>query len=203
MLSNIAVKQLFQQAMTARRLAPNAKPPLKPDHPNQRRTVPRVAIDTLCGRKLIIILCCRFPRAMLYAKAETREQISTGSPRRYQTRVLGSVWQRGGTQTSSIIQNPILKRSPINIPNPTCNRTIYQRRLKKHKNHHRHQPPPLRHRFSHNRCCRSTELHLGNTIQQLRHQRTPGLGSPSVFVRPKCARLPMKPEVLVEEKARE
>ena len=47
MAANIAVKLLFQQAMVARRLAPNAEPPLKPSHPNQRKTVPRVIRDTL------------------------------------------------------------------------------------------------------------------------------------------------------------
>lgn len=44
---NIAVKLLFQQAMTARRLAPKADPPLKPNHPNHRKTVPRTIKETL------------------------------------------------------------------------------------------------------------------------------------------------------------
>jgi hypothetical protein len=44
---NIAVRQEFQQAMTARRLAPNADPPLNPNHPNHSRMVPRVIKETL------------------------------------------------------------------------------------------------------------------------------------------------------------
>lgn len=47
MAANMAVKQEFQQAMVARRLAPKAEPPLKPSHPNQRRMVPRVIRETL------------------------------------------------------------------------------------------------------------------------------------------------------------
>jgi len=53
--ANMAVRLLFQQAMTARRLAPKAEPPLKPNQPNHRKTVPKVIKDTLCGRKLSII----------------------------------------------------------------------------------------------------------------------------------------------------
>ncbi|KAH0194437.1 ammonium transporter, partial [Aureobasidium melanogenum] len=52
----------FQQAMVARRLAPKAEPPLKPSQPNQRKTVPRVMRETLCGRKLSIIFSWRLPR---------------------------------------------------------------------------------------------------------------------------------------------
>ena len=44
---NIAAKLLFQQAITARRLAPKADPPLNPNHPNQRRVVPSVMRETL------------------------------------------------------------------------------------------------------------------------------------------------------------
>jgi hypothetical protein len=47
MAANMAVKLLFQQAMTARRLAPKAEPPLKPSQPNHRNTVPRVIKETL------------------------------------------------------------------------------------------------------------------------------------------------------------
>ena len=50
-----AVRLEFQHAMTARKLAPNAEPPLKPSQPNQRKTVPRVMRETLWGRKLSII----------------------------------------------------------------------------------------------------------------------------------------------------
>ena len=53
--ANMAAKQEFQQAITARRLAPKAEPPLNPNHPNQRRIVPRVMRETLCGRKFNII----------------------------------------------------------------------------------------------------------------------------------------------------
>ncbi len=42
-----AVRLVFQQAMTARRLAPKAEPPLNPSHPNHRKTVPRVMRETL------------------------------------------------------------------------------------------------------------------------------------------------------------
>ena len=61
----MAVKQLFQQAITALRLAPNAEPPLKPSQPNQRMMVPSVTRKILWGRKLIIIFCCRLPKTML------------------------------------------------------------------------------------------------------------------------------------------
>lgn len=47
MAANMAVRQEFQQAMTARRLAPKAEPPLKPSHPNHRKTVPRVMREML------------------------------------------------------------------------------------------------------------------------------------------------------------
>ena len=47
MAANMAVRLLFQQAMTARRLAPKAEPPLKPSQPNHRKTVPRVMSETL------------------------------------------------------------------------------------------------------------------------------------------------------------
>ena len=42
----------FQMARTARRLAPNAEPPLKPSQPSQRMKVPMPTSETLCGRKL-------------------------------------------------------------------------------------------------------------------------------------------------------
>lgn len=45
--ANIAVKLEFQQATVARRLAPKADPPLNPNHPNHRRTVPSVMRETL------------------------------------------------------------------------------------------------------------------------------------------------------------
>lgn len=61
MAANMAVKQVFQQAMAARRLAPKAEPPLKPSHPNQRRIVPRVMSEMLWGRKLSIIFSLRRP----------------------------------------------------------------------------------------------------------------------------------------------
>lgn len=51
----------FQQAMTARRFAPKAEPPLKPNHPNHSRLVPRRMKLTLCGRKLSIIFSCLRP----------------------------------------------------------------------------------------------------------------------------------------------
>lgn len=63
--ATIAVKQLFQHAITALKLAPNALPPLNPSHPNHSSTVPNVMRDTLCGRKLSIIFSWRLPRTML------------------------------------------------------------------------------------------------------------------------------------------
>lgn len=42
-----AVKFEFQHATTALKFAPKAEPPLKPSHPNHRRTVPRVISETL------------------------------------------------------------------------------------------------------------------------------------------------------------
>jgi hypothetical protein len=42
MAANIAVKHVFQQAITALRFAPKADPPLKPNQPNQRMIVPSV-----------------------------------------------------------------------------------------------------------------------------------------------------------------
>jgi len=64
MAANMAVRLLFQQAMTARRLAPKADPPLNPSHPNHRKTVPRVIKETLWGRKLSIIFSWRRPSTM-------------------------------------------------------------------------------------------------------------------------------------------
>jgi hypothetical protein len=61
MAAMVAVRLEFQQAMTARRLAPNDEPPLKPSHPNHSSTVPRRMKETLCGRKFSIIFSCRFP----------------------------------------------------------------------------------------------------------------------------------------------
>lgn len=61
MAANMAVRHEFQQAMTARRLAPKAEPPLKPSQPNHRNMVPRVISEMLCGRKFIIILSLRRP----------------------------------------------------------------------------------------------------------------------------------------------
>ena len=45
--ANMAVRQEFQQAITARRLAPKEEPPLKPSQPNQRNMVPRVMREML------------------------------------------------------------------------------------------------------------------------------------------------------------
>ena len=70
----------FQQAITALRFAPKAEPPLNPSHPNQRRMVPRVMSETLCGRKLSNIFSWRLPRTKEYARAPTPEAISTGPP---------------------------------------------------------------------------------------------------------------------------
>lgn len=78
--ANMAVRFEFQQAMTARKLAPNEDPPLKPSHPNQSSVVPSTINETLCGRKLIIIFSWRLPRTNEYAKAEKPEPISTGPP---------------------------------------------------------------------------------------------------------------------------
>lgn len=47
MAAKAAVKFVFQQAMAARRFAPNDEPPLKPSQPNQRKTVPRRIRETL------------------------------------------------------------------------------------------------------------------------------------------------------------
>src|SRR5215469_1011520 len=77
---NIAARLEFQQAMTARRLAPNAEPPLKPSQPNHNRTVPSVMSETLCGRKFNIILSCRRPSTHEYASADMPDPISTGPP---------------------------------------------------------------------------------------------------------------------------
>lgn len=55
MAANMAARHEFQHAMAARRFAPKAEPPLKPSHPNHRRTVPSVTRETLWGRKLSII----------------------------------------------------------------------------------------------------------------------------------------------------
>ena len=63
--ATIAVKHEFQHAITALKFAPNALPPLNPNHPNHSRTVPSVIKETLCGRKLSIIFSWRFPRTML------------------------------------------------------------------------------------------------------------------------------------------
>lgn len=47
-----AASMEFQTAMTARRFAPKADPPLKPSHPAQRRKVPRLTRETLRGANL-------------------------------------------------------------------------------------------------------------------------------------------------------
>ena len=47
MAAKIAVRQEFQQAITALKLAPKDEPPLKPNHPNHRKTVPRVISEML------------------------------------------------------------------------------------------------------------------------------------------------------------
>ena len=76
----MAVRLLFQQATTARRLAPSADPPLNPSQPNHRRMVPRVIKDTLWGLKLRSIFSWRLPRTKEYARAPTPDAISTGPP---------------------------------------------------------------------------------------------------------------------------
>ena len=78
--ANIEVRLEFQQAIVARKLAPKADPPLKPSHPNQRKTVPSVIRETLCGRKFNIIFSWRLPRIIEYARADNPEPISTGPP---------------------------------------------------------------------------------------------------------------------------
>ena len=62
--ANMAVRLVFQHACTALRFAPKALPPLKPSHPNHRKTVPRTMREALCGRKFAIIFSCRRPRTM-------------------------------------------------------------------------------------------------------------------------------------------
>ncbi len=52
----------FQMAMIARKFAPKAEPPLKPNHPNHRMNVPRPTSDTLWGRKLRSSRSLRRPR---------------------------------------------------------------------------------------------------------------------------------------------
>merc|ERR1719230_693461 len=69
MAANMAVKFEFQQAITARRLAPNEEPPLNPNHPNHSKIVPRVIRETLCGRKFNIIFSCLLPSTHEYASA--------------------------------------------------------------------------------------------------------------------------------------
>ena len=78
--ANMAVRLEFQHAMTARRLAPKAEPPLKPNHPNHRKTVPRVMSETLCGRKLRSSFSPLRPRTQEYARPATPLPISTGPP---------------------------------------------------------------------------------------------------------------------------
>lgn len=78
--ANMAHKFVFQQAITARRLAPKALPPLNPSHPNQRNIVPRTIKETLWGRKLTIIFSCLLPRTKEYARPDIPEPISTGPP---------------------------------------------------------------------------------------------------------------------------
>ena len=77
---NVAVRFEFQHAMTARKLAPNDDPPLKPNQPNHRKTVPSKMNETLCGRKFNIIFSCRLPSTIEYARADMPEPISTGPP---------------------------------------------------------------------------------------------------------------------------
>ena len=45
--ANIAVKLVFQHACTALRLAPKDEPPLNPNQPNHRKTVPKTIRETL------------------------------------------------------------------------------------------------------------------------------------------------------------
>lgn len=80
MAAKAAVMLVFQQAMTARRLAPYDEPPLKPSQPNHRNTVPSRISETLCGRKLSIMRSLRRPSTIEYASPDSPDPISTGPP---------------------------------------------------------------------------------------------------------------------------
>jgi hypothetical protein len=70
----------FHTAITARRLAPSALPPLNPSQPNQRMNVPRTIRDTLWGLKFMNSLSLRRPSTQEYARPPTPLPISTGPP---------------------------------------------------------------------------------------------------------------------------
>ena len=70
----------FQMARTARRLAPNALPPLKPSQPSHKMNVPRATRETLCGRKLSSSRSERRPSTHEYARPPIPLPISTGPP---------------------------------------------------------------------------------------------------------------------------
>lgn len=92
---------VFQMAMTARRFAPNALPPLKPSQPNHRRDagtllihfrgrlrylLPSPTIETLCGRKFRSSFSDRRPNTHENARPPTPLPISTGPPPIYESR---------------------------------------------------------------------------------------------------------------------
>lgn len=78
-----AAKWVTTQAETARRLAPRALPPLKPNQPTHRKTVPIMTWVTLWGRygrPWRSLYPRLLPSMSEYARAAAPEEIWTGVP---------------------------------------------------------------------------------------------------------------------------
>ena len=73
-----------RNAIAALRFAPRADPALKPNHPNQRKTVPSITLEMLWGRCVLITplepVPSLGPRMIEYARAPIPLEISTGPP---------------------------------------------------------------------------------------------------------------------------
>lgn len=174
----------FQIATIARKLAPNALPPLKPSQPNHSKKVPRATRETLCGRKLSNSFSLLRPRTHENASPLTPDPISTGPPpAKSKTPHLNAhplvfhTQQARGQYTRVVQQNtntiagktrPRSARAPIKMPTVTHANSIWKKAYR---------------------------------ISGMRGE--PGLASPRVCRRPNRSRLPMYPLEALGEKASE
>ena len=76
----IPARWVETKAVAAISLAARALPPLKPNHPNQRRPVPIMVMGRLCGMKLVCPYPLRGPTTRTDAKAATPQVACTTSP---------------------------------------------------------------------------------------------------------------------------
>lgn len=133
----------FQIAMIARKLAPNALPPLKPSQPNHSKKVPRATRETLCGRKLSSSFSLLRPRTHEKASPLTPEPISTGpppakskTPHLKAQPLVFQAQQAKGQYTRVVQQNtntiagktrPRSAKAPIRIPTVTQANSIWKK----------------------------------------------------------------------------